>query len=217
MGLISSFLSGLLILSGWGGSAGRALAATPAPVVQKNPIAPPTATKATPQPAGSFFSCSDLRRAVLRVSAHASNLANRNTTRTPSGGAFKRLDVSCAINGAFCNVEAHDDTKSVYQPGHPDADTSGYVKMPNINPGVEWGSLNSAAAELKLIALQSVCGAKAMEQGNLLIIKYNSDFEVISDTIQFKSDGKVDSWTRMNREGKLQSFAFKDDGLPIGY
>jgi flagellar basal-body rod protein FlgC len=88
----------------------------------------------------------------------ANNLANVNTTRTPEGGAFKRQLVIFAqkqeqsANPSMDPLDTEDDPgksrdgvaavgimsdpgpdRMVYDPTHPDADTNGYVHMPNID------------------------------------------------------------------------------------
>ncbi|MDX9731576.1 MAG: hypothetical protein RBT63_07380 [Bdellovibrionales bacterium] len=162
------------------------------------------------------FNCSDLRRAAMRMSVHASNLANRNTTRTQEGGPYRRLETVCRVSGAFCNIVRHDDHRAEYQPTHPDADTKGYVKYPSVNTGAEWAGLNTAATELKMLASQGVCAAKTLEQGEAMIVKYHESFDVLADTITFSRDGKVATWSRTARDGKSQNLAFGSDGLPVG-
>ncbi len=161
--------------------------------------------------------CADLRRNALRMSVHASNLANRETTRTPDGTAYKRLEVICkAAGGAFCNVESIDDTKLQHSPGHPDADASGFVKMPIINAGAESAGLNTAAGELKMLATRGICGARGIQDGLMTVVKYEPGFEVMMDTMTFTADGRVARWSRTTRDGKTQNLSFKDDGTPVG-
>lgn len=87
----------------------------------------------------------------LRVNVLSSNLANAETTRTPDGGPYKRKDVVQMAHSAPSSfstaldrltlaspsiqavVEDGKEPRKVYQPGHPDADESGYVSYPNIN------------------------------------------------------------------------------------
>lgn len=164
----------------------------------------------------SAFNCADLRRAALKMSVHASNIANRNTTRTPEGGAYQRQELICKVAGAFCNIQKVADLKLELRPGHPDADPQGYVKLPNINPGVEFAGLNNAAVELRILASQGVCGAKSMELGQSIIVKYHTDFEVVNDTMTFSATGRLSSWSRTTKDGQAQSFAFNADGLPLG-
>ena len=94
---------------------------------------------------------SALSAARLRVNVLSSNIANAETTRTAEGGPYKRKDVvQTAINmpDTFTNVldrmsmakpqavavvEDNSEPRKVFQPGHPDADTEGFVAYPNIN------------------------------------------------------------------------------------
>jgi flagellar basal-body rod protein FlgC len=87
----------------------------------------------------------------LRVNVLSSNLANAETTRTEDGGPYKRKDVVQMAHGAQGSfstaldrmtlaqpsiaavIEDQSEARQVYQPGHPDADPSGYVAYPNIN------------------------------------------------------------------------------------
>lgn len=211
MKLLLSLTAGLALLA-------QTSFAAPAPVAAPTALTPDKAAAkslATKPSAVAPFNCSDLRRATLRLSAHASNLANINTTRTPAGGPYKPLEVTCTIGGAFCSVEARELVKRVYDPKHPDADTNGYVQYPAISIGNEYAGFNTAAAEVKALATLGVCKSQILDQGSLAIVKYHSDFEVVTDTLQFK-DGRVESWTRQTREGKMQSFSFKNDGSMIG-
>lgn len=54
-------------------------------------------------------------------------------------------------------VEDGDDVRLVYDPGHPDADARGYVRMPNVNPVTEMVDLISAsrAYEANVTAMQT--------------------------------------------------------------
>lgn len=87
-------------------------------------------------------SASGLSAQRTRLNATASNIANVQTTRTPEGGPYKRLDA------VFRTVDAGDGVAGVrvdevredqeaprlaYDPGHPDANPEGYVAMPNVN------------------------------------------------------------------------------------
>lgn len=74
----------------------------------------------------------------------ANNMANSSTTRTPQGGPYQRqmpvfqqiLDEETGMGkGVQVVGTLHDTTPGqlVYKPGHPDADTNGFVRMPNVN------------------------------------------------------------------------------------
>ena len=93
-----------------------------------------------------------------RLNVIASNLANAQSTKTSTGGPYRRRDVvfqaapvSSAFQKAFTQVSkgagrhALDGAKvarviedqkpgqTVYDPRHPDADKKGFVTMPNVN------------------------------------------------------------------------------------
>ena len=93
-----------------------------------------------------------------RLDVIANNIANAESTRTADGGPYRRQTVtfSAAYKDAVGNksqmsgvdvspvMEDPTDYKSVYDPGHPDADASGYVKMPNVNMMEEMVDMISA-------------------------------------------------------------------------
>lgn len=105
-----------------------------------------------------------------RLEAASANLANANTTRTNSGKPYQRRDVvfstqevsdkwneNAAESGLFLDDQASvgvrseiqlaDESQFVmqYQPGHPDADANGYVKLPDVDPLEETVNMMSAA------------------------------------------------------------------------
>lgn len=86
----------------------------------------------------------------------SSNLANINTTRTLQGGPYRRkvpvfgakpLEFSQSLSEAekklSGGIEVSDVTEDktpltrVFNPGHPDADSQGYVSMPNVSMSKE--------------------------------------------------------------------------------
>ncbi len=119
------------------------------------------------------ISASGLSAERLRMEVVANNIANAYSTRTPNGGPFRRQDVVFAtvlkdhMRGArgqsnLAGVEAVnvvDDPSEfsrVFNPGHPDADSDGFVAMPNVRLPVEMVNLITAtrAYEANLKALQ---------------------------------------------------------------
>lgn len=109
----------------------------------------------------SFFgsldtSASGLTAQRLRLDVISQNMANASTTRTESGGPYKRKtvvfeqiqnDVNTSF-GAILNkkkqsgnngvrvsqiVEDQSEGTLVYDPSNPDANAQGYVEMPNVN------------------------------------------------------------------------------------
>jgi len=106
-----------------------------------------------------------------RLEAASANLANANSTRTATGKPYQRRDViftAQELNEKWqtefgqgslfdqSNVNAQtvksevvlaDENQYVmqYQPGHPDADENGYVKLPDVDPLEETVNMMSAA------------------------------------------------------------------------
>jgi flagellar basal-body rod protein FlgC len=90
-------------------------------------------------------SASALEAQRQRMNVIASNMANVHSTRTDEGGPYRRKDVlfsaetvqsdSDTLTGVRIADVVADSTpfRTVYDPGHPDADKDGYVSMPNIN------------------------------------------------------------------------------------
>jgi len=90
-------------------------------------------------------SASALEAQKKRMNVIASNMANANSTRTEEGGPYKRKDVVFSsmlledspdhMEGVQVSDISTDNTppKTIYDPGHPDADQNGFVAMPNIN------------------------------------------------------------------------------------
>jgi flagellar basal-body rod protein FlgC len=134
----------------------------------------------------SFFgsldvSASGLTAERMRMDVSAENLANAQTTRTATGGPYRRKEVVLedAAPGSFGAslasamgtqgavtpggvqvagvVEDSTPMKTVYDPGHPDANAQGYVKMPNVDTVTEMTDLISAsrAYEANVTAMQT--------------------------------------------------------------
>ena len=117
----------------------------------------------------------------LRMDTIASNLANIETTRTPEGGPYKRKDVMFTAElvqelaplreDALADhvrrvavtevVEDQSPPTMVYNPNHPDANTEGYVAMPNINLMEEMVNLINATRSFEA-NIQSINAAKSM-------------------------------------------------------
>ena len=111
-----------------------------------------------------------------------SNLANINTTRTPEGGPYRRKAVvfsSEPIKGEFSDilqmvkvegiVADKESTKTVFDPSHPDADTNGFVALPDINTVAEMADMITAnrAYEACITAFDTTksMALKALELG----------------------------------------------------
>jgi len=120
---------------------------------------------------GLEISASGLTAERLRMDVTAENLANAQTTRGADGQPYRRKEVvlsevqqggfgaqlakavgaGSASAGRPGGVEVsgitQDQTpgKLVYDPGHPDADAKGYVRMPNVDTVAEMVDLISAS------------------------------------------------------------------------
>jgi flagellar basal-body rod protein FlgC len=128
------------------------------------------------------ISASGLTAERLRMDVTAENLANAQTTRGANGQPYRRKEVvlqevpqggfgaslaaAMGPGGAGARpggVEvagiAEDQTpfKTIYDPGHPDADARGYVRMPNVDTVSEMVDLISAsrAYEANVTAMQT--------------------------------------------------------------
>jgi flagellar basal-body rod protein FlgC len=109
----------------------------------------------------SAISGSGMSAERLRMEVIANNIANANSTRSANGGPFRRQDVvfaealgaatsadgARALHGVHA-VEIVEDPSPlprIYMPGHPDADASGYVRMPNVQLPIEMVNLITAS------------------------------------------------------------------------
>jgi flagellar basal-body rod protein FlgC len=124
-----------------------------------------------------------------RAEVVSANMANAETTRTPQGGAYRRqlvvfrarpmprfpLLLAGLHRGTTEGVQVERVVADAtplprrYEPGHPDADTSGYVTYPNVNPVMEMTDLLSAVRAYQLNAA-AVQAAKSMIQQSLQIL-----------------------------------------------
>lgn len=137
------------------------------------------------------ISASALTAEKLRMDVISKNIANVNTTRTANGTPYRRQtvvfestgsnvpfsqylsDASKSLIGGGVKVKGivEDKTpfKLVYEPGHPDADENGYVKMPNVDVMTEMVNMITAsrAYEANVTAINSAksIAMKALEIG----------------------------------------------------
>jgi flagellar basal-body rod protein FlgC len=101
-----------------------------------------------------------------RAEVLVENIANADTTRTATGGPYRRQDVvfqSQDVNSPFSSIfdtqmtsqgagvgisqvitdQSEPDRR--YMPGHPDADKDGYVAFPKVNPAEDMVDLLGAS------------------------------------------------------------------------
>ena len=108
-------------------------------------------------------SASGMNAQRTRAELLVENMANSETTRTPEGGPYRRKDVvfsseaqtspfsaifqgelSTGVSVSDVVTDTHAPDKR-YQPGHPDADASGYVAFPHMNPAEDMVDLMGAS------------------------------------------------------------------------
>ena len=138
---------------------------------------------------------SGLNAERIRMDVTAENLANADTTRAAGGQPYQRQEVelaqagaggfSGALSGALRQAESappaggvevtgivSDATpdQQVYDPGNPEADAQGYVKMPNISTVTEMTDLisESQSYQSDVTAMQT---SKAMFSATLGVLK----------------------------------------------
>lgn len=135
------------------------------------------------------ISASGMKANRTWINVISSNLANVNTSRTAEGVPYQRKTVvyetvpsegfagelGAAMGEQTDKVQVSDivsdnrDFREVYDPGHPDADAKGIVRLPNINPVEEMANLLNASRsyEANLAALQTArqLALKSMDIG----------------------------------------------------
>ena len=152
---------------------------------------------------GSFdISASGMSAQRVRMDIAAEDIANMDTTRTESGGPYRRKNVllesysdtsfAQAMENAARGkgitsrhagvrvsgiVEDDREAKKVYNPDHPDADADGYVTMPNVDVLKETVDSMSATRsyEANVTALNAIklMAQKALEIGLKPIVVVN--------------------------------------------
>ncbi len=135
-----------------------------------------------------------LKAERIRAEVVAANMANAETTRTQDGGPYRRQDVVFAASpeqqprfgqvltsqlGEEKGAEGVEVSAVVadagaplrrYDPGHPDADSDGYVSFPDINPMTEMVDLMGATRSYGLNA-SAIQAEKGMLQSSIDLLK----------------------------------------------
>jgi flagellar basal body rod protein FlgC len=149
--------------------------------------------------------CFLIKKASLAISAHASNWSNSSSTRTPEGGAYKLKTISCGPS--VCEIQDQDKFKMVYEPNHPDADTSGYVKYPEIDKNKEYMAMSAQAQILRQLGSRCPQKVKVLNNKTSAMVEYKSG-HVKLDIFNFKSDSNLLSWVRETASGESQTLNF---------
>ena len=142
------------------------------------------------------ISASALTAERRRSEIVAANMANVNTTRTSTGGPYKRQEVVFSANQAsafqmqFASMnnlphaagreagtvslsQIVDDPSAPimrYEPGHPDANKDGFVAYPNINPVEEMVDMMGSVRAYQMNA-SAVAASKQIIQQSIDILK----------------------------------------------
>jgi len=134
------------------------------------------------------ISASALKAQRIRLNVISANLANVETTRTPEGGPYKKQDVifqssrldfgdrldqatRSGVQGVQVPaiVDSNRAPRKILDPGHPDANSEGYVLKPDINPVEEMTDMMSATkayeANANVIKAAKRMALKALEIG----------------------------------------------------
>ncbi|MEJ5173274.1 MAG: flagellar basal body rod protein FlgC [Hydrogenothermaceae bacterium] len=105
---------------------------------------------------GLEVAVSGMQAERVRIDLSASNLANVNSTRTEDGQPYRRkVPVFEAILDTQSKTPVYkvrvkeiqtdpSDFRLKYDPGNPDADQNGYVRLPNVDPLKEMVDMMSA-------------------------------------------------------------------------
>lgn len=121
----------------------------------------------------------------IRLEVVGQNIANAQTTRGPDGLPYQRkvvsfetvmrdvpgADGSRRVEGLRVSSVTGDPTPGhkIYHPGHPHADASGMVQMPNVNVSQEMVDLITASrayeANLSVVRTARQMAMKAMQIG----------------------------------------------------
>lgn len=137
------------------------------------------------------ISASGLTAQRYRMDVISQNIANADTTRTESGGPYRRKMVvleSREGSQAFSQIldeqtsdlseggvqvsqlmEDASDFKRTHDPSHPDADASGYVNLPNVDMAKEMVDMMSATrsyeANITVLNAVKMMASRALDIG----------------------------------------------------
>jgi flagellar basal-body rod protein FlgC len=145
----------------------------------------------------NLFGVMDISESALvaerqRAEVVTTNLANADTTQTPQGGPYRRMQVvfsteqlggAGAAGGPLSAADqaargvrvvnvVQDPTPPIqrYEPGNPGANAQGYVSYPSVNPAEEMADLMDAARAYQLNAT-AVQATKSMIQSSIDLLR----------------------------------------------
>lgn len=136
-------------------------------------------------------SASGMAAQRTRAELLTENLANAETTRTPEGGPYRRKDAVFVTTSSQTDFQSMftaqldsqpkgvavsevviDSREPVmrYLPGHPDADSNGYVGFPHVNPAEDMVDLMSTSRNFQA-NVSAITSVKDMIQKSLDILR----------------------------------------------
>jgi flagellar basal-body rod protein FlgC len=126
------------------------------------------------------ISASGMAAERLRIQVTAENIANANSTAGADGQPYRRKSVTLqeapsfgeVLGGVQATGIVQDPTpgRSVYDPANPDADSRGYVTLPNVDSVTEMVDLISAQRGYDA-NVQALNAAKQMFQKALDLLR----------------------------------------------
>ena len=103
---------------------------------------------------------SGLTAQAMRLNVTASNIANAESVSGPDGRPYRARQVefsalmkpgqAWSVVSVSKIVESDAPLRMQYSPGHPKANASGYVEMPNVNPVEEMVNMISASRSYQM-------------------------------------------------------------------
>jgi flagellar basal-body rod protein FlgC len=96
--------------------------------------------------------CQMMSRARQRLDICSRNIANVNTTRDADGkpNPYRRQFIRNLATGESVVARDGSPFRTKYEPGHPDADSNGTVRYPNVDVPVEYMNAVEATREYEL-------------------------------------------------------------------
>ena len=134
----------------------------------------------TPSNAVMAVAASALKAQQARMRIIAENMANADSVAsTPGGDPYRRqvpvfgpIQMDGGLEGVAMKSVAADPSnfRKEYQPGHPAADTKGYVQLPNVDPLIEAMDMRDAQRAYEA-NLNVIDAAKEMQSSTLELLK----------------------------------------------
>jgi flagellar basal-body rod protein FlgC len=124
---------------------------------------------------------SGMKAQSARMRVTAENLANvESTAQTPGGDPYRRKTITFAgkrdreLGAELVDVKSYGvdrgDFELRYEPGHPAADTAGYVKYPNVNAFIELMDMREAQRSYEA-NLSALGVARSLQQKTIDLLR----------------------------------------------